>query len=1060
MRYFITAFVIICNLIFTALKLPAQDAKSVTITPRFDKLTVDNGLSQGYVGCSIQDSEGFLWFGTQDGLNKYDGYSIKVYRYNEREPYSLPDNGISQIAEDKRGNIWVATKNKGLFLFNRSKEEFYPVLLSTISNTENPIILLKCQNDKLLVADIKDISIYDIKNIAASTYNPKATKHLQRVFSYNSLQTNPLKKWAGSDWYLPYWLPDNSVWMPDSAFIYTCTPDSTLKKWNFSSMHSAQFGMDKQLVCKLFDGATANKIVFVGSGRLTVYDKTQNRIIYTYTLNDHGLGWLDYFYNRPFSLGNGKIILMDSVSWFHFNSADYQIKRYGPCEANKEGGFGGKSILLSNDGNIWIGTGGYGLYKYNSQIERFHFLNESLFGFTSIPNNKSEIYINKRTVGWRTFNTTTKSTSPIIPESLLSKNKGQQYLYLTDKDSILWVLLVSDKTQLIKYNFVKQTIEDCTRYYSKEIYFNEHLPFFTDNKNDFWRFSYDENGNRLLLHFDRNTLLLKAKFIIPLSTGKNGNALEIFNTFQDNDGIFWLGTNDGLIRFNQNKNEWKHFNNNPTDTNSLSSDIIFSICPDPTASSKYLWIGTNGRGFNRFEIATGKCIRYSDKDGLPNNVVYGILSDEAGNLWMSTNVGLSCFTPGGSRGAFRNFTYYDGLAGNEFNRGQFYKKSNGELIFGGVAGITWFNPKTVLENLLPPSQIVITGFSIANKIVNYKQDSSVLKTPIQYAESITLPYDKNMFSFDFALLQFTSPEKKHYRYYLENFDKEWIDNGSKNTATFTNIEPGEYVFHVTGSNSDGVWNKVGATIKIIITPPWWATWWFRLLITALFVSTIYAVYQYRIQQTLKLQKIRNRIANDLHDEIGSTLSSISMFGEVARKNISTKPEQSGALLDQINYSTAEMMESMSDIVWTINTGNDKFNHITNRMRAFAVQVLEAKGIAMHMNVNAAFDNLSLDMVQRKNIYLIFKEAINNASKYAECKNVWIDITLLNNKKMLLKVKDDGKGIITNSAGKEQVHNFGGNGINNMKKRAEELNGTLSVTSNINEGTCIELSFLL
>jgi signal transduction histidine kinase len=274
-------------------------------------------------------------------------------------------------------------------------------------------------------------------------------------------------------------------------------------------------------------------------------------------------------------------------------------------------------------------------------------------------------------------------------------------------------------------------------------------------------------------------------------------------------------------------------------------------------------------------------------------------------------------------------------------------------------------------------------------------------------------------------------------------------------VTYTNLNPGTYTFHVKGTNSDGVWNEKGNSIKIIILPAWYQTWWFRALLALVIAGGLYGLYRFRVRQLLKMATLRNRIASDLHDEIGSTLSSISLYGESAKKMMPDH-EAAGKVLTKINDSTAEMMEAMSDIVWAVNTQNDRFDNLANRMRNYAVQVTEAKEVSLHFTDNENIPALQLNMDQRKNIYLIFKEAVNNAIKYSGCKNLWVTFTKENHFLVIL-IRDDGKGFAKNdSADGHQSNKFGGNGIMNMKNRAAEMHATLQISSSFNEGTHIVL----
>ncbi len=522
--------------------------------------------------------------------------------------------------------------------------------------------------------------------------------------------------------------------------------------------------------------------------------------------------------------------------------------------------------------------------------------------------------------------------------------------------------------------------------------------------------------------------------------------------WQDVHRVFWLATVNGLCSFDFIHNKWKRWLHKENDSSSISTNWLYTLCPDPAEPQHYLWLGTSGSGFDKFDMLTGKCVKhYSTTDGLPNNVVYGILPDDAGNLWMSTNKGLSCFNPASKE--FRNFTQEDGLFGDEFNHFQFKKLNNGDLLFGGVGGFTVFTPSIVLQKQ-KAVPVVFTGLSISNKPVNWKQDSGILSAPVGYAKNITLQPGQNIFTISFASLEYRSNKKKFYKYKLDGFDKHYTEPSNKNEATYANLSPGTYTLHVMGTNCDGVWNEKDISLQVIVLPYWYQTWWFKALLVVSIIGILYFAYRYRLKQVIKMERLRNRIATDLHDEIGSTLSSISLYGESAKMMIKDN-DAADNVLSKINSSTSEMMEAMSDIVWAINTRNDRLDNLANRMRSFAVQMTESKNIQLHFTDNKDLPAMPLDMEQRKNIYLIFKEAVNNAVKYSGCGN--LSVNFVNASQVLrMTIKDDGKGFTVDG----QANNMGGNGITNMQHRAEQINGKLFIDALPGEGTTITLEVQL
>ena len=322
---------------------------------------------------------------------------------------------------------------------------------------------------------------------------------------------------------------------------------------------------------------------------------------------------------------------------------------------------------------------------------------------------------------------------------------------------------------------------------------------------------------------------------------------------------------------------------------------------------------------------------------------------------------------------------------------------------------------------------------------------SILKLPVELTKKITLTYNQNVISFEFAALNFFHPERNQYAYMLEGYDKDWIyTDAGKPYANYTNLDPHSYTFKVKGSNNDGVWNNIPATIKLIITPPFWQTWWFRILLMSAGVAFVYGYYRNRINQILLLQKIRNKIAADLHDDIGSTLNSISVYSEVAKKD----PSQQNFALDMIGESSRKVIESMSDIVWSINPENDGFDKIILRMRSLSYNMMKAKKIEFTFRTDETLNEIKLPMEMRRNFYLIFKEAMNNLVKYSRAQRASVLLTR-NNREITCIIHDDGIGF-------DAMAKFNGNGLNNIRRRAKEIDARLNIESKKGNGTNIEL----
>ncbi|HKL40668.1 MAG TPA: triple tyrosine motif-containing protein, partial [Cryomorphaceae bacterium] len=378
---------------------------------------------------------------------------------------------------------------------------------------------------------------------------------------------------------------------------------------------------------------------------------------------------------------------------------------------------------------------------------------------------------------------------------------------------------------------------------------------------------------------------------------------------------------------------------------------------------------------------------------------------------------------------------------------------DGSLYFGGTAGLTIIHPEEFYKNQ-SPSTTLITGIKLQNKPLQFIDGSSgILKAPIHASTYLELPYDHRMFSFRFANLDLSSPAENEFKYMLEGFDQKWIDVGTATEATYTNLNPGKYTFKVLGRNSFKNWNQEATTIDIAILSPWWGTWWFRALVLLFVVSTIYGLYKYRLNQLMEVERMRNQIAQDLHDEIGSTLSSISLYSAVMKKTVIDISPKSQSILDRIIHNVSDIMEKMNDMVWTIKSDNDSMDQVVNRMRAFAAEMAEAKAINLDFHSEDSVSKIQLAMDRRKEIYLIFKEAVNNAVKYSAASKLSVRLYAREGG-LKMSIRDDGKGFELNTP-KDKAS--GGNGLIGMQRRAARMDAEWKIDSKLGKGTTVDLN---
>jgi hypothetical protein len=450
-----------------------------------------------------------------------------------------------------------------------------------------------------------------------------------------------------------------------------------------------------------------------------------------------------------------------------------------------------------------------------------------------------------------------------------------------------------------------------------------------------------------------------------------------------------------------------------------------------------LWIATT-QGLIKLHKNDLSYSMITTSEGLPNNFVYAVLPDKQGDLWLSTNNGLCRFDP--QKFSFKNYSVKDGLQSDEFNTNAYLLCPDGEMWFGGINGFNAFYPEQIKDDSTLP-RVQITGMEVNDEPYH---DSLY----IGERTSLSLPYRERTVSFNFTGIEYADADRVKLEYKMDGIDPKWLETKNPGFARYANLSPGKYVFMVRASNSDDILNPVYKTLQLVIATPFFMTSWFYLLAAIAFAAIVIALYRYRIFQIVKLQSVRNRIARDLHDDVGSALGSISYFSQLAKRMDTTNDVELHRLLERIEQLSRKTVENMSDIVWAVNPQNDSVAKLVLRMKNFAGEMLHAKNIAFSFETENLNQQEKLSIEARKNIFLIYKEAIYNIAKYSECTLVNLEITKSDG---LLKVmiEDNGKGFDC-----EHINAYDGNGLINMKKRAEELHGKFSIDSKEGRGTRI------
>ena len=549
---------------------------------------------------------------------------------------------------------------------------------------------------------------------------------------------------------------------------------------------------------------------------------------------------------------------------------------------------------------------------------------------------------------------------------------------------------------------------------------------------------------------------------------------------KDHAGNLWIGTLGILYRFNPKTGEFKHFN---------CAGYIGSIVED---FEHIIWVGTT-TGLYRSNPEVDSFYRFTNPRIAitPITVVSGIVEDDRQNLWVGSTAGIFRLNR-----ARNEISVYNKNQGVDVSTLAFYtmkaaKSRSGKLFFANRTGYYCISPDQIKSNSHPP-QIVINNFWLANQPVKPRKDGP-LKQPVTQSKEIILNHDQHTFAFDFAGIHYSSPEDNQLFFMLENLENTWKKAGHEKKAWYYNVPPGNYIFRVKAASKDGVWAE--KAIAIIISPPWYRKWWAYGVFVSGYIVIIWMLTRYRsrrlkaenllleekvIKRTNELEESleekyelrkkvesqqallneRLRISRELHDDIGSTLGSISIYSEVAKKR-TEKNENTNEVLSKIGLASRELIDKMGDIVWSLNPNNEGFEQLQNRMLAFAAMILAPRNILYIFCADDELKKYQFTGEQRKNIFLIFKEALHNIVKYADCKTVNIKLAVKNNHLMMI-IKDDGKGfdastIMMNKIFPEEHESLGGNGIKNMHTRAGDMNAKLCIDSKMNEGTIIQLT---
>ncbi|GAK55030.1 two-component system sensor histidine kinase/response regulator [Candidatus Vecturithrix granuli] len=853
---------------------------------RFEAISGQQGMPGSSIACILQDRRGFLWFGTDDGLTRYDGYAFTVYRHDPGNPQSLGHNNIQTLYEDQIGNLWIGTEGGGLNKFDRAAERFVryqhdPQVPHSLSHNVVTAIA-EDQAGNLWIGTEAGLNRFDrtsgrFTRYYANLENPQSLSH-NRIWDLRTDHSGRL--WIGTENGLDRFDQERHEFVhyrhhpqdPQSICgnqIMTLHEDRSGSLWIGTDSGLALFHQDTGLFsCYRHDPANP-------------YSVSHNRII-ALVEDQAGALWIG-------TEGGGLN---------RFSRESRQFQRY-QAHAADQNGLGSNyisTVYEDRAGVLWIGSYGGGLYKFVPQKTAFRTYVHNPYKPNSLSHNMVfSILEDREGMLWvgtfggglnqidrATGNVTRYQHHPDDPNSL---SHDAIWTLIEDHAGMLWI-----GTEGGGLNRFDRKTSQFTHY--------RHDPINSDSLgNDTVSSLLEDHAGNLwvgtlgggLNKLDPSTEQFAHYLPDPIRPDSTISDYAISTLYEDQSGLLWIGTfSRGLNRFDPQTARFTHYQNDPDTVGSISNNTIWSIYEDQAGM---LWIGTSG-GLNKFDRSANTFNTYRLSHGLPSDVIYGIVEDLQGYLWLSTNNGLSRFDPRTTM--CKNYYASDGLQNNYFSPNAYYKDARGELFFGGFKGLTAFYPEHIGENsYIPP--IVITSFALFNQAVSpgtfynrptkkhdgsveYELQPSPLQRAITETFAITLSHREDVFSFEFAALDFSIPEKNQYAYIMEGFDEEWTFSGSRRFAQYTDLPEGTYTFRVKGSNSDGVWNHEGAAIQITIVPPFWRTLWFEafrglflvaLVIFGYIVRTKKIRYQKRMlevqvqERTKDLQEHARRMEDEI-----------------------------------------------------------------------------------------------------------------------------------------------------------------------------------------------------
>ncbi|MFT5758405.1 MAG: signal transduction histidine kinase/ligand-binding sensor domain-containing protein [Alteromonadaceae bacterium] len=1034
------------SLIFVVFLITSGTSVAGDTNLKFKHFSTVQGLSQATVQSSFQDSTGYLWIATVDGVNHYDGYQFKIYRHDPDNKKSISNSNVLSIFEDSDGILWFGTNGGGLNRFDKNSDTFSHFLFeqdNSKSTSSNVVKAIDQDSDgNLWLATSNGLN----KLVAGATKEGnkifKQTKIIH--FEHNKDNKNSLK--------------DNNIntlLFDSQGRLWVTSASGGLSYYdqrnnNFIHIQLTEINTP---ITALIEGN--NNSLWLGTEQgLYQYDIKKNTI----KISNTKIAQLKSQHITSLFINDNELWIGTKQGGYKYQTLDKSLSHFQhqPTDIYSLSGNEITTFIADNNGGIWLGTFANGLNRYDSTHKQFNHVKtdnnqeglSSDFVISFLERN-NKLFIGTYDKGLNIYDKVTKSykTFKYDDQNKVGLSGDAISSIITDENGSIWLGTVGGG--LNRYDEKNGAFENLRNdeHNLKSLSHNNILTMINGENNSLWIGTWGGGVN----HFDLNTQIsTRYKYDENTLNSLSGN--NIWALHQGSDGMLWIGTETGgLNKFDPKTGRFTRYLYNKNNKNSLSNNYIFSIYQD---NQGIIWLGTAG-GFNKFDPKTEDFIRYTKKDGLVNDNVYGILPDKKGNFWLSTINGLSKFIP--STEQFKNYDVNDGLQANEFSALSYYKSKSGELFFGGVNGFNHFYPENIKDDTTPPP-IVLTEFLLLNQpvaIANRQANKTVVKAgndeapfllpqAINELKHLILTHNEKLIAFEFAALHFAEPMNNQYAYMLEGFDDDWITTDAKNRrATYTHIPAGDYTFRVKASNGDGYWNEQGKSLKLTVLPAPWLSWWafslYGLAILLILGSFVYRQNYNRLKERAinirltRVDRLKDEFLANTSHELRTPLNGIIGLAESLIDGVAGQlPADANKNLAMVVASGKRLSNLVNDVLdfsklknhnLTLNTQSLDLYSIVDVVLALSVPLVGDKNLALINDIAKDFVAVEAD---EDRIQQILHNLIGNAIKFTEHGSVTVTAIQQNNW-VKISITDTGLGI--------DVHKF-----DDIFKSFEQLEG--------------------